>query len=83
MKSFLRLLAHLVFILSLTSITFVILNIYNPLMGFVSSGYSKAIFLALCALAALLAVLLAARAFGRMRAKKSPAQESAQENTDP
>ena len=79
MKRLIRILAHLVFILSLTAVAFLILNIYNPLMGFTSSGYSKAIFLALYVLAALLAVLLAAQAFRRALSKKSCAQESPQE----
>ena len=58
MKNFIRCLAHLVFILSLASITLGILNAYNPLMGFATSVYSRAVFLALCVLAALLALLL-------------------------
>ena len=36
----LALLAHAVIILSLSQITFFILNILNPLMGFMSSRYS-------------------------------------------
>ena len=58
MKTWIRVLAHIVFILSLSAITLVILNVYNPLMGFTASDYSKALFLALYVLAALLAVLV-------------------------
>ena len=58
MKKIIRILAHVVFILSLASITLMILNMYNPLMGFTSSDYSRAIFLALYVRAATLAVLV-------------------------
>ena len=58
MKRFVRILAHLVFILALASITLMILNVYNPLMGFTTSDYSRAVFLALYVLAAVLAVLV-------------------------
>ena len=40
MKRFVRILAHLVFILALASITLMILNVYNPLMGFTTRGIS-------------------------------------------
>ena len=61
MKRFVRILAHLVFILALASITLMILNVYNPLMGFTTSDYSRAVFLALYVLAAVLAVLVFSR----------------------
>lgn len=61
MKKTVRILAHAVFVLSVTSIVLFILNIYNPMMGFMSSDYSLGIFLALYTLSALLAVLVFAR----------------------
>ena len=61
MKRFVRILAHLVFILALASITLMILNVYNPLMGFTTSDYSRAVFLVLYVLAAVLAVLVFSR----------------------
>ena len=79
MKRFIRLLAHLVFILSLCALTFMILNIYNPMMGFTSSDYSKAIFWALYVLAALLAVLVFSRTGGK---KKKREQEPPQDQAE-
>ena len=75
MKRFVRILAHLVFILALASITLMILNVYNPLMGFTTSDYSRAVFLALYVLAAVLAVLV----FSRPEKKNSRRESSPQE----
>ena len=58
MKKPVRILAHVVFVLSVTSIVLFILNLYNPMMGFLSSDYSLAILLGLDVLSALLAVLV-------------------------
>ncbi|MBR5707845.1 MAG: hypothetical protein IKX41_00480 [Oscillospiraceae bacterium] len=80
MKKFIRILAHAVFILSLTSITFMILNVYNPLMGFTSSDYSRAIFLSLYVLAAILAVLTFVRGGGKKKARE---QQPPQSDTNP
>lgn len=74
MKTLIRILAHAVFILSLASITLMILNLYNPLMGFTASAYSKALFLALFVLAALLAVLVFTGA-GRKKEAQPPSGE--------
>ena len=79
MKSLIRILAHAVFILSLSSITFLILNVYNPLMGFTASEYSRAVFLALAVLAAILAVLLLARAGVRKKEREQKSPEDAAE----
>ena len=78
MKRFVRILAHLVFILALASITLMILNVYNPLMGFTTSDYSRAVFLALYVLAAVLAVLV----FSRPEKKKSRRESSPQEKDE-
>ena len=75
MKRFVRILAHLVFILALASITLMILNVYNPLMGFTTSDYSRAVFLSLYVLAAVLAVLV----FSRPEKKKSRGDEPPRE----
>ena len=61
MKKPVRILAHAVFVLSATSIVLFILNLYNPMMGFMSSDYSLAIFLALYILSAVLAALVFTR----------------------
>lgn len=71
MKKFIRLLAHAVLILSMSSITLMILNVYNPLMGFTTSDYSKALFLTLYVLAGTLAVLVFTRA-GEKKKKREP-----------
>ena len=70
MKNFIRVLAHLVLIFALASITFLILNVYNPLMGFTSSDYSSAVFLIEYILAALLAVLVFSRAGGKKKSRE-------------
>ena len=67
MKKPVRILAHVVLVLAITSIVFFILNLYNPMMGFLSSDYSLAILLLLDILSALLAVLV----FTRTGKKKS------------
>lgn len=69
MKKTVRILAHVVFVLSATSIVLFILNLYNPMMGFMSSDYSLMIFLALDILSALLAVLVFTRA-GRKKSRR-------------
>ena len=61
MKKPVRILAHAVFVLSATSIVLFILNLYNPMMGFMSSDYSLVIFLALYILSAVLAALVFTR----------------------
>jgi hypothetical protein len=65
-----------VFALCLASITLMILNVYNPLMGFTTSDYSRAVFLALYVLAALLAVLVFSRG-GKKKPRRgeTPPQE--------
>ena len=80
MKKIIRILAHAVLTLSLASITFMILNVYNPLMGFTTSDYSKALFLTLYVLAAVLAVLVFIRT-GEKKKKREP--QPPQENNDP
>ena len=69
MKKPVRILAHVVFVLSVTSIVLFILNLYNPMMGFMSSDYSLAVFLALYILSAVLAVLVFCRA-GRKKSRR-------------
>ena len=58
MKNTVRILAHVLFVLSVTTIVLLILHYYNPMMGFLSSGFSLAILLALAAVGAVLAVLV-------------------------
>lgn len=72
MKKSVRILAHVVFVLALASITLMILNVYNPLMGFTSSNYAQAVFLALGVLSALLAALV----FCRGREEKKSGEDA-------
>ena len=51
------LLSHAVIVLALSLITFFILDIYNPMMGFLSSRYSRVVFCLFCALGLALAVV--------------------------
>ena len=77
MNSLIRVLSHLVVVFSLASITLLILDRFNPLMGFTVSAYSRAVFLALGAAAVLLAVLLLVRRIGKKtRAEQKPREEN-------
>ena len=63
----LALLCHTVIVLALTNATFYILDIYNPLMGFLTTTYSKVMLCALYAASAALGILTAARLRQRRR----------------
>ena len=59
-KRIIRILPHLTIILSLMFITFWILDIYNPLMNFLSSDLSKGLLLLLCISALITAMITVA-----------------------
>ena len=64
MKSFLRLcrtlLPHIVIDLSVVFMVFLVLNRYNPMMGFLNNAYSRPLLWILCILSFLQSLLLAA-----------------------
>jgi len=49
---FFRFTQHLSFSLSLVVLTFVILNYFNPMLGFLSATYSQIVILLLCVMSA-------------------------------
>ncbi len=51
------LLANAVVVLALTVLVLYILNVYNPMMGFTASLYSRVLECALCVLAAALGIV--------------------------
>jgi len=45
---FLAILSHGCMVLAVTTLTFLVLDHLNPMMGFLSSGYSRLLLVALC-----------------------------------
>ena len=77
-KQRIALLSHAVIILSLSLITFFILDIYNPMMGFLSSRYSRVILCLYFVLSLALGIVSAAksRRSARRSARKVPPPEA-------
>jgi len=59
-RNTLRLLAHAVIVLSVSLLVLFILDIYNPMLGFLDSPYSRTVLCVLLILAAALGVVIAA-----------------------
>ena len=57
----LAILCHAVIVLAVTNATFYILDIYNPMMGFLTTTYSKTMLIALYASSAALGIACATR----------------------
>lgn len=60
MKRLVRILPHVTIVLSLMFITFWVLDIYNPLMNFISSDLSKILLLVFCISSLFTAILAVA-----------------------
>ena len=65
------LLCHAVIVLAAAAGTLAVLDIYNPMMGFLAAPYSKVVLLALCVLAIVLGIV-SARRDRRERAAGTP-----------
>ncbi len=66
-RRLLAFLCHAVIVLAVTNATFYILDIYNPMMGFLTTAYSKTILIALYAASAALGVVGVVRLRRRRR----------------